>query len=93
MNEIRLTAADIGKRVRLRDGSVTTLIGFNPDARYPFKTSSFQSYTASGDFRAGGGETCMDIVQVLGRKGKAQDGAADFAQTTRRTGDSERRIK
>ncbi len=68
MNKIRLTAADIGKRVRLRDGSVTTLIGFNPDARYPFKTSSFQSYTASGNFRAGGGETCMDIVQVLGRK-------------------------
>ena len=71
MNKIRLTAADIGKRVRLRDGSVTTLIGFNPDARYPlypFKTSSFQSYTASGNFRAVGGETCMDIVQVLGRK-------------------------
>ena len=70
MNEIRLTAADIGKRVRLRDGFVTTLIGFYPDARYPFKTSSFQSYTASGNFNAGGGETCMDIVRVLGRKRK-----------------------
>ena len=73
MNEIRLTAADIGKRVRLRDGSVTTLIGFNPDSRYPlypFRTSSFHTYTASGKFRVGVGETCMDIVQVLGRKRK-----------------------
>lgn len=68
MNKIRLTAADIGKRVRLRDGSMTTLIGFVPDARYPIRTSSFHSYTASGNFRVGVGETCMDIVQVLGRK-------------------------
>jgi hypothetical protein len=62
--DIWITEEDVGKRVRLRDGSVTIITGFFPKDDFKVKVDG-ESYQINGFYQINNGSSPQDIVEVL----------------------------
>jgi hypothetical protein len=62
--ELNITADDVGKKVKLRDGSVAIILEFMKHSQFPINTMSM-SYTQTGHRLLSRQQDSLDIVEIL----------------------------
>lgn len=75
MKIIRITAADVGKTVRLRNGAVSLITNFNPEQTHDRVTTGETTMRDCGHVYGEDTESYQDIVEVLGFPGEGDEQA------------------